>query len=59
MKQHQPNVLADTNLNFSVKLAIARDLERLYSPVLAEPIPAHLKSFVDRLGQSLKERQAR
>jgi hypothetical protein len=39
-------------VDYSVKLAIKRDLERLYSSVVSEPIPPQLSSFVERLGQA-------
>jgi hypothetical protein len=50
---------ADASLNYSIKLAIARDLERLYSPVATEPILPNLQSYIDRLGQALDRRTAR
>jgi hypothetical protein len=56
MERRQLNVFADTNLDHNIKLAIARDLERLYATVVAEPVPSQLRTFIDRLGQAL-ERQ--
>ena len=57
MERRQLNVFADSNLDQSIKLAIARDLERLYSSVVAKPIPPHLRTFIDRLGQALERRR--
>ena len=44
------NAFAEASVENSFKLAIARDLERLYSPLLTEPIPPNLRSYIDRLG---------
>jgi hypothetical protein len=55
MKQRQLNVVAETSLDASIKLALSRDLERLYSSLVAEPIPPHLRSFIDRLGRALDQ----
>jgi hypothetical protein len=59
MKERQLNVFAETSLDASIKLAIARDLERLYSPVVNEPVPPNLQSYIDRLGRALNQREAR
>jgi hypothetical protein len=42
MNERQLNAFAEANLENSFKLAIARDLERLYSPLVTEPIPPKL-----------------
>jgi hypothetical protein len=57
MKQRELNVFADANLDHCLKLAIARDLERLYSSLVAEPVPPHLQAFVDRLARALEQRR--
>ena len=31
------------------KVAIVRDLKRLYAPLVVEPIPPNLRSYIDRL----------
>jgi hypothetical protein len=49
----QLNVFGEAGLDNSIKLAVARDLERLYSPLLTEPIPPNLRSYIDRLGQTI------
>ena len=49
MNLHQLNVFAEASLDGSIKLAIVRDLERLYAPLVAEPIPPNLRSYIDRL----------
>jgi hypothetical protein len=50
-------VFADKNLDYSLKLAIARDLERLYASLVAEPVPPHLQDFIDRLQRALEQRR--
>jgi len=47
------NVFGEAGLDNSIKLAVALDLERLYSPLLTEPIPPNLRSYIDRLGQAI------
>lgn len=54
MEERQLNAFANARLDHSIKLAIARDLQRLYSAVVAEPIPSQLRVFVERLGQALE-----
>ena len=49
MNVRQLNVFGEASLDNSIKLAVARDLERLYSPLLTEPIPPNLRSYIDRL----------
>jgi hypothetical protein len=58
MKARQLNVFVEASLDTSIKLAIARDLERLYSRLVTEPIPPNLRSYIDRLGQALDRRSA-
>ena len=59
MKERQLNVFADADLDLSLRLAIARDLERLYASLVTEPIPPNLRSYIDRLGEALDRRAAR
>ena len=47
------SLIGEAGLDNSIKLAVARDLERLYSPLLTEPIPPNLRSYIDRLGQAI------
>ena len=54
MEERQLNAFANARLDHSIKLAIARDLERLYSSAVTEP--ASPASFVERLGQALEPR---
>ena len=53
MEERQLNAFAHARLDHNIKLAIARDLQRLYSSVVAEPIPTQLSLFVEQLGQAL------
>ena len=48
MNLHQLNVFAEASLDNSIKLAIVRDLERLYAPLVGEPIPPNLRTCIDR-----------
>jgi hypothetical protein len=59
MKERQLNAFGEARVENSIKLAIARDLERLYSPFVNEPTPPNLRSYIDRLGQALDGRTAR
>jgi hypothetical protein len=59
MNERQLNAFAEASLENSFKLAIARDLERLYSPLVTEPIPPNLRSFIDRLGKALDRCRSR
>ena len=49
MNVRQLNVFGEASLDNSIKLAVARDLARLYSPLVTEPIPPNLRSYIDRL----------
>jgi hypothetical protein len=51
MNVRQLNVFTEAGLDNSIKLAIARDLEQLYSPLLTEPIPPNLRSYIDALAR--------
>ena len=58
MNVRQLNVFGEAGLDNSIKLAVARDLERLYSPLLTEPIPPNLRSYIDRLEAMTMEKRA-
>jgi hypothetical protein len=49
MNLHQLNVFAEASLANTIKVAIVRYLERLYAPLVAQPIPLNLLSYIDRL----------
>jgi hypothetical protein len=51
------NPFADANLDHKMKLAFARDIQRLWASLLAEPIPPHLQTFVDRLCRAIEKRR--
>ena len=55
MERRELDVSADENLDYSLKLAIARDLGRLYASLLAEPVPSRFRAFIDRLGRALEQ----
>jgi hypothetical protein len=57
MERHQLNVFANNNLDYRMKLAFARDIQKMWTSVLAEPIPPHLQAFVDRLCWALEQRR--
>jgi hypothetical protein len=54
MERRELNVFADASLDHNIKLALARDLQRLYSSYGAEPVPPHLRDFIDRLYRALE-----
>jgi hypothetical protein len=54
MERRELNAFADENLDHRLKLAFARDLERLYASLVAETVPPHLQAFVDRLCRALE-----
>ena len=56
MEHRQPNAFASENLDHRMKLAFARDIQKMWSSTLAEPIPPHLQVFVDRLCRALEKR---
>ena len=50
--EHRPiNAFAEQKLEDSLKLAWARDLQRMWSDVLQEPLPTNLRRLIDRLEQ--------
>jgi hypothetical protein len=58
MRQRDLNAFADANsLEKSRNLAIARELARLYSVFVAEPVPPDLQAYVDRLARTLERRR--
>ena len=56
MEERQLNAFTGAS-DHSLKLALARELERLYP--IGEPIPPNLRSYIDRLAQALDRRTAR
>jgi hypothetical protein len=46
MERDQNNAFAASSLDNSLKLAVARDLQRQFSAVLSEPLPPDLKRFI-------------
>ncbi len=48
MNVRQLDVFAEAGLDNSIKLAVALDLVRLYSPLVTEPIPPNLRSMEKR-----------
>jgi hypothetical protein len=51
MEHHPTNAFAEQKADDSMKLAIARDLQRIWSDVLQEPLPTGLRRLIDRLEQ--------
>jgi hypothetical protein len=50
--EHRPiSAFAEQKLEDSLKLAWARDLQRIWSDVLQEPLPADLRRLIDELEQ--------
>jgi hypothetical protein len=52
------NAFAEQKLDHTIKLAWARDLQRLWSDVLQEPLPTNLRRLIDRLEQVTGGRSA-
>jgi hypothetical protein len=46
MERDQNSAFAASSLDTSLKLAMARDLQRHFSAVLTEPLPPDLKRFI-------------
>jgi len=49
MEHRRINAFAEHELDHGVKLAIARDLQRIWCEVLQEPVPTDLRRLIDRL----------
>ena len=49
MDDHSIHAFAEQKADDSLKLAIARDLQRIWSDVLQEPLPTDLRRLIDRL----------
>jgi len=49
MEHRRLNAFAEQKLNDTIKLAWARDLQRMWSDVLHEPLPTDLRRLIDRL----------
>ena len=56
--EHYPINAFDPKLDQNMKLAIARDLQRIWSDVLDEPLPTDLRRLIDRLAQVTGGRSA-
>jgi hypothetical protein len=56
--EHYPINAFDPKLDQSVKLAIARGLQRMWSDVLQEPLPTDLRRVIDKLEQVTGGRSA-
>ena len=48
MNLHQLNVFAEASFANTLKVAIVRDLKRLFAPLVVEPIRPNLRSYIDR-----------
>jgi hypothetical protein len=57
MEHRQLNAFANGNLDHRMRLALARDIQKMWASLLAEPIPPHLQTFVDRLCRELERRE--
>ena len=51
MEHRQINAFAEQKLEDSLKLAWARDLQRMWSDVLQEPLPTDFRRLIDKLEQ--------
>jgi hypothetical protein len=49
MEHHPINAFAEQKAENSMKLAIARDLQRIWSDALQEPLPIDLSRLIHRL----------
>jgi hypothetical protein len=58
VEHRQINAFADQKVEDSLKLAWARDLQRIWSDVLHEPLPTDLRRLIDRLEQVTGGRSA-
>ena len=58
VQPHRISAFAEQNLDHVVKLAWARDLQRMWSDVLHEPLPTDLRRLIDRLEQVTAGRSA-
>jgi hypothetical protein len=50
MERDHSGAFAASRLDHSLKLALARDLQRQFSAVFTEPLPSDLKRFIVLLG---------
>jgi hypothetical protein len=57
MEHRSPDAFAEANLDYSIKLAIARGLQQQLSSVLTDPMPASLQRLVDALEAATKARR--
>jgi hypothetical protein len=59
MERRQNDAFAERSLDDSLKLAMARDLQRHFSAVLTEPLPPDLQHFIALLESKSKSRLVR
>jgi len=52
------NAFAEEKLDHAIKLAWTRDLKRMWSDVLQEPVPTNLRRLIDKLEQVTGGRSA-
>jgi hypothetical protein len=58
VEHRQINAFAEQKLEDSLKLAWARDLQRMWSDVLQEPLPTNLRRLIESLRQVTGSRSA-
>lgn len=51
MQLRRTNDFAQQRADFAIRLAIARDLQRIWSDVLHEALPTELRRIIDKLEQ--------
>jgi hypothetical protein len=56
MEHRLPTRFAEAQLDFSLKLAVATDLQRELSPVLTDPIPRSRQRLIEQLEALAKDR---
>jgi hypothetical protein len=49
MEHHRINAIAEQQVDDHMRLALARDLQRIWSDVLQEPLPTDLRRLIERL----------
>ncbi len=58
MEQRLSNASAGERSDHILKLALARDLQRLYAAPWTEPIPLRLRAYIEEIERVLDERHA-
>jgi hypothetical protein len=56
MERRDLNAFPIGKIDHDLKLALARDLRRLWSSLLTEPLPPNLQRFIDRLDRPPERR---